>query len=662
MVSLADPMQPRIVGTLAGGGFLAISDAKILLSSGHFYESARKLRSAALEAVAAVTRVTMTGLTYNETAQTDQTEREVQVEFRVVPTRYEVTNATVEIARAGTPISTLNAVLSGSSGTAIWPAAMIVDRNQAYTARVTVNPQAERPLRSASAPVPLVEWVFVNQRGEETLAPLQSNPKPIVTLEPVGPGDVTIMSGGETGQVRIRGEVTDAVADLTPRNAADVTRIEIAGHSLPVSRIEERASLWRPHAFRGRFEGTVSIELTDGRNNVVARAVNAVGGQGYDSVTLNIEQTLSKLPNPAAPRVADGRFSTPFTIVVQPLSSEVADSVVVYRGLSAPTGTETPLVETSANSRVFEGITSIGPLSLRLPTEIQPNALVRGAFSADVTNGALLLEAHGFSFVESEPGSGIYRSPARRLPSNRVLTIAWPEGEVPEPRRQLRAAVGALEADLYGTLQETAQGSSVFVGSIADVGAATVTLISREGASGEFGRLRVVVESDETTSPIFLELRETQTGSLRYSTDVEISADVGMPAESPTPVATRLTSVQQNQAATAGRVDPVFLAAKGLRALPIGAVASIDGRPLEMVTAPILSAAGTSGEGAARVRLAGPVLLVTERSGQPLPGPVLVVDEAAAAAASLAAISSDDPLRTLRSVPVRTQGRTLDSS
>jgi hypothetical protein len=62
MVSLADPMQPRIIGTLAGGGFLAISDANILLSSGHFYEPARKLRSSALEAVVAITRVTMTGL------------------------------------------------------------------------------------------------------------------------------------------------------------------------------------------------------------------------------------------------------------------------------------------------------------------------------------------------------------------------------------------------------------------------------------------------------------------------------------------------------------------------------------------------------------------------------------------------------------------------
>jgi hypothetical protein len=41
---------------------LAISDANILLSSGHFYEPARKLRSSALEAVAAITRVTMTGL------------------------------------------------------------------------------------------------------------------------------------------------------------------------------------------------------------------------------------------------------------------------------------------------------------------------------------------------------------------------------------------------------------------------------------------------------------------------------------------------------------------------------------------------------------------------------------------------------------------------
>jgi hypothetical protein len=650
MVSLADPAQPRIVGTLAGGGFLAISDTNILLSSGHFYEPARKLRSSALEAVAAITRVTMTGLTYNEAAGTDQTEREVRVEFRVIPDRYAVENATVEIARAGVPVSTLNATVSGAGGTALWPAGTVVDRLQNYTARVTVNPQAERPLASVPAPIPLVEWVFVNQRGEETHAPLESDPRPVVTLMPVQSSDVTFSPQGQAALVRIRGEVTDPIADITAEQAADIREVEIEGHRIPVTPIPQPVTPWRPHAFRGRFEATVTVDVADGRNVILAKATNAIGGRGYDSVTLNVVQTYPPLPEPANLLQGEGVFQVPFTLVAGTLRPDASDSIVFYRGGSQPTGTEPQLFETAENSNLFEGtMPELGAVSVHMAAASGPDS--GRTVRAMVTVPSLGLEATPLDFARSSAASSVFRSPLRQMPSGRPLSLVFDRLPDPSLRDQVRAAVSASEEADMRTMTESALDSAVFLGPLVDGEEGTLEVLSLDTVAAQFGRLRALVTtSSEGSEPLFLELVETAPGSLRFVSDVG-SAVVESPSPTLIPTSTQLVSVQQNDSVSPGSVEPVFAVIKGLSRLPVGTVAALEGRSLDLTASPIPLAQGTGPSVASQARTVRPVVFVTERETEmtALPPSVLPVAQTGGEILGVAAAAaSAQPARRSR--------------
>jgi hypothetical protein len=313
LFNLQDPTQPVVAGVIVGmGGMVGITDSNILVSAKDFYGATPGgLQTAALQTTAVITDVTMSGTRFNDATGTDVTESNVQVTYRVLPDGYPVETAVVDIDRTGPIVQTLPATVAGTGGTAIWPAQSPVVRDAEYRARVVVNASSDRPLTSAWREVPLVDWVFVTPRGQQTYAPPQSAPTPVITLAPVTPADVTFTAGGQSAQVRVQGEITDDVADLTAAGGADITSVTIEGQTFPVTRMAEPRSAWRPYAFRSRFQGTVTVDISDGRNTVVAETTNAVGGQGYDSVTLNVTQTFPPLPPPWTRRASTRALPIP---------------------------------------------------------------------------------------------------------------------------------------------------------------------------------------------------------------------------------------------------------------------------------------------------------------------------------------------------------------
>jgi hypothetical protein len=622
LFDLTQPASPEFVGTLAGvASRLAITDKNILFSADRTFLAGNAtplsgLRTAALATTAVIYQITPSGMVRNQGILV--TEKDVKINFGVVPSSYQIGTAQVEIYRNGGLIQTLAATTSGSKGTATWPAGAVVDPKAVYTARAVIEPQTDKVLQSAFKTIPLVRIVFVDKRGEESFAPLTSDPRPVVTLDPVAASDVTLIGDGTQAQVRVSGQITDALADIVDSHAADITQVFVGDQTYPVTPVPEPASVTRPFAFRATFQTTVTVGISDGSNTVSVEAENAIGNRGYGSFTINAQQS-GPLPATAPTGSAyDTKFLDPFTLVASAMSTTVPNSLVLYHGATSPTGSETPLVETGVGTLTFTGVTpDLGTASLSLQAPVSGDTSARRVVPAVLSSLGLSIVKQSYEFLETAPGSGLFRNPALRLPSSDTMEVLLAGPLDPSVIDTIRVNVrSALDQDAV-TLTETAPASQTFTGStpVPGLGTTTIQVASILSQPGQPSRLRLLLDSsDLSLQGFYMELLEEQPGNNRFkSQSFGPTSTVFTPN---TAVQTAFVSVQNNPPLDGGTFEPAWVVASGLATLQSGDQAMINGQAFDLTLAP--SPAATSGPlSGVRARL--PLVVVPDKGGSQAP-------------------------------------------
>jgi len=628
LFDLTQPASPEFVGTLSGvASRVALTDKNILFSADRTFLAGAAtplsgVRTAALATTAVIYQITPSGLVRNQGILV--TEKDVKINFGVVPSSYKIGTAQVEIYRNGALIQTLATTTSGSKGTATWPAGAVVDPKAVYTARAVIEPQTDKVLQSAFKTIPLVQIVFVDKRGEESFAPPTSDPRPVVTLDPVAASDVTLIGDGTQGQVRVSGQVTDSLADIVDNHAADITQVLVNGQAYPVTPVSEPASVTRPFAFRATFQMTLPVGVSDGSNTVSVEAENAIGNRGYASFTINAQQS-APLPAPVPTgSLYDTKFLDPFTLVGSGMSTTAPNSVVLYHGATTPTGTETPLVETGVGTLTFTGVTSdLGAATLSLQSPVSGDTSARRVVPAVLSSLGLSIVNQPLEFLETAPGSGLFRNPALRLPSNEAMEVILAGPLDPTVVDSIRVNVrSTLDKDAV-TLTETAPASQIFTGStpVSGLGTTTIQVVSILSQPNQPNRLRLFLDSsDLSLQGFYMELMEEQPGSNRFRsqsfgpTSIEITP--------PGPIQTTLVSVQNNPPLDGGTFEPVWVVARGLAGIQSGDQALISGQAfdLSLVPPPVAPSNPISG-----VRLKLPLVVVPDSGSSQAPNVLVAV-------------------------------------
>jgi hypothetical protein len=637
VVSLTNPTQPRKVGTITGvGGRLALGPNNVLFSTAHSVFGGADLplggvRTATLATIAMIQSITPSAIVYEQGQPV--TEKAMTIQVVVIPASYEMSSAQVEIYKNGALIETLPAQASGSTATAVWPAKRKVDPRATYTARAVVDPDSSQPLKSAPKDMPLVQIVYVGRDGNEASAPPKSDPQPVVKLDPLSVTDVTLIGDGSQAQVRLKGEVTDALADVVPGNAADIAEVRVGEQSIPVTRVTgEPVSVARPYAFRGRFQGTVTVDIADGANDFSVVAKNSVGNTGSAAVGVTAKQEVIVPEAPDDSNTEAPKFLEPFTLGAGATQSEVIDSLVLVHGPVELTGSEERLTETGPSTLAFTAITpDLGNARLVLNASIPPVQPARRSVSATLTSGGLGIDMQPLDFVETAAASGLFRSVALRLPTNAILEVAFPAVPSSSTVDSLTVKLGLDPQQAPSTLTETAPDSNAFSGPATGLGPTTVEIQALSQLAGEPGTLRIFLTSGQLgLSAYFLELRETAAGDLRYRTSALLSPALPAAGGPPTVVSTQIVSVAATSGTDEGFFSPVWVVAKGLTSFGPGDIGQLDGSSLELSLAPL---PGPTIQAAAfrrpQVRLKDPVVFVADPGSLNVPNVKPSRDEAA---------------------------------
>ena len=511
--NLTDPAEPQLAGTIQGvSGDLASAQGALVSAD------TEELSTTALTDVVLIRLITPTTVSLDPGPPL--TENPVMIQFGVEPSDISVVSAEVEIFQDNTLVDTLTAEISGSEGTAVWPAGRPVDLKASYFARAVVHVNSENELRSARSQMPVVHIVLIDKRGEEAFAPPLSDPRPVVTLDPASPQDVTLLGDGRTALVRFSGEVTDALADITPNGAADIREVFVGDQSFPVRRVGDAATLFRPFAFRGRFDGTATVNIRDGENPIIVEASNVAGNVGYDGLTVTVSQDAN-LPEPVATgNVVLPKFLDPFTLVLAPLSANAPDTVLLVHAASEPTGTSS-LIETADESLTFVGTNAqLGVANLTLSEPFAANStVVRDSVEAVVASSFLAITAQTLEFVETDFDSGVFRNAALRLSNNELLQVRLEslldDGELDV----IHVRLGFDTEDDGTRIEETGVNSATFVESVPGLGNVTVVVRALNEVAGRPTSLAIFLSSDELDLDSYLmDLFETASGSLRRAT------------------------------------------------------------------------------------------------------------------------------------------------
>ena len=578
--NLTDPAVPAFAGKLEGlTGEVALA-AGLLLSTGE-----EGIQTVALADIVTIRNITASAVIFDQ--GNPVTENDITVDFGVIPADVEIVTAEVEIFKDGELLEVLPAQVSGADGVAVWPAGRPIDLKASYFARAVIEPGTQRELRSAPRQVPAVHLVFINKRGEESFAPPLSDPRPVVTLDPASPQDVTLLGDGRTARVRFSGEVTDALADITPNGAADIREVFVGEQSFPVQRIADTDTVFRPFAFRGRFNGTATVKIWDGANPVIVEARNIAGNVGYDSLTVAVTQDV-RLPDAVATgNVVHTKFLDPFTFVLAPLSANVPDSVLLAHGTTDPVGTS-PLIETADDSLVFVGTnTQLGAASVMLSAPFPANSsTLRDSVEAVVASSFLAITSQSLEFVETDVDSGVFRSTAFKLPNNEVLQVRLQQPLEDSELDVVFVRLGFNAADDGMRIEETGLDTATFVENVPGLGNMTLVVRTLTAAAGVPTTLTVFLSTDELDLESYLmTLLETSSGSLRFLSQAEGPAsEVVLPTE---PHSTQLVSVEDDQGSNAGMFEPFWPVARGLIALEPTDRGFVDQTRIELSVAPL---------------------------------------------------------------------------
>ena len=159
LVNVANPDKPIFAGTIdTVGGVLALTDANILVSSARSAFGGDTEQGGANTAVlgetAVITNVTASGVIITDSQL--ETEKDIKVHFKVVPSGIDVNSASVTISRDGQPFQTLTTKLDGSTGVATFSSRTPVDPQLLYGATAILHTDNANDLTSASKSLPLV--------------------------------------------------------------------------------------------------------------------------------------------------------------------------------------------------------------------------------------------------------------------------------------------------------------------------------------------------------------------------------------------------------------------------------------------------------------------------------------------------------------------------
>jgi len=149
------------------------------------------------------------------------------------------------------------------------------------------GPQAAHAFDAVRTTSVRIEFVRADtMEVTEYLSTSGSGPK--VHLDPISLDDVTVTEDQEV-RVHLSGTVWDKVADLVPDNAADITAVYVGDQAVSVERdATEEPTKARPYAFKGLFEGDVTVAIGDGATTLLVRSMeNALGQWGNGNFTVN---------------------------------------------------------------------------------------------------------------------------------------------------------------------------------------------------------------------------------------------------------------------------------------------------------------------------------------------------------------------------------------
>ncbi|MFQ5792144.1 MAG: hypothetical protein ACE5JI_16865, partial [Acidobacteriota bacterium] len=586
-------------------GEVAIAEG-VLVTAG----TEKGVQTAALANVVTIGDITASAVIFEQ--GNPISEKDITIPFSVAPSGVKIGSAQVDLFKDDELLETLPADMTGPDGWAVWPARRLVDLKATYFAQAVIDPGTERELRSPIRQVPVVHLVFIDKRGEETFAPLTSDPRPVVTLDEVTREDVALLANGEQARVTVSGEVTDAIADIVADHLADITEVLVEDQPVAVVPVPEPTSVLRPFAFRGRFSTTVTVDIGDGANTVVAEAENAIGNKGFDSFTINVQQSVSLPEVLPTGNVYDVKFLDPFTLVIQRLSSDTVDSVVLFHGTTVPAGTETPLVETEPNSLVFAGTTDeLGSTTLTLEAPLLVNdPFIQDSIGGTLSTLGLAIVEQPFEFVETSSDSGLFRNPALRLPNNELLDVRLDQPLDDSTVDSLEVKLGFDLDEDPATLQETAPDSLLFIGQVTGLGDTRMHIRAIEALPAEPDTMLAFLDSSELAlSAYYLKLLETANETLRFQTQRQGAASVLLPPTEPTQAT--LLGVENHLGADEGIFEPVWVVARGLASFQPGDQGEISSTPFALTSQPPpVPAAATARQPA--VRFEEPVLFVPE--------------------------------------------------
>jgi hypothetical protein len=246
-------------------------------------------------------------------------------------------------------------------------------------------------------------YVRVNDDGSLTttdeVEPMLSSPTVSLSQPEVGPVKID-----ETGQflsvtIRLKGTVDDPLSDLEPGDAGAIREVGIFwnGSSEPVATLPVSVSkslgtgsLIHPFDYSGSFDEVVTVPVEEGMNWIRIKAENIEGQMGYAEFGVEIVASPIEVETHAV-----------VLSLSAPLRDNVQDVVIARLTHNGQVNVAVPLIETTADSRVFRN--SEAPVEIGLTGfDYVPNQI--NLVTAAVTYSPFGLNGVEFLMVQREAG------------------------------------------------------------------------------------------------------------------------------------------------------------------------------------------------------------------------------------------------------------------
>jgi len=326
-----------------------------------------------------------------------------------------------------------------------------------------------------------------------------SSPSPLVELDDVAPGDISLSPHGYA-TVTVSGQVTDALADIAYNYAGDLTSLTVKANGVPVAQIPlqrdadyetQNKSLIRPYAYRSNFCQQVSFAVREGANSVVVQtSENAAGNTGSDSLLVDAGSKSVVIGEPVSPPDDEPLV---YNIALGGPLTDDPDTIQFYFGQRDVQDDDTELTEDPQTPFLFNGeLPGIGPIEITISDYSEPTA-IEDSFTASVEislSQDRTWACHG-TFTEGGPTSLRFRfiTPINVEPAGYATSFAIHIENDLTPATQDNIAFTISQhgdQQFSATLTEIAPADSrIFQGTVPDLGAVEVAVSEYDTTSGE---------------------------------------------------------------------------------------------------------------------------------------------------------------------------------